>query len=109
LIFPERKDPLDLGIDLCIHQLDQERAVRVAGPWIPPHCLLPPPECLDTMANEGVEEAHARQPILEQTLEDVLHGLQLMGVFLSHPIPPAGLDGGVPTRDCKEWCAGVVP
>jgi hypothetical protein len=61
------------------------------------------------MANEGVEEAHARQPILEQTLEDVLHGLQLMGVFLSHPIPPAGLDGGVPTRDCKEWCAGIVP
>jgi hypothetical protein len=39
-IYPESKDPPDPGIDLRISQLDQEGAVRAAGPWIPPHCHL---------------------------------------------------------------------
>jgi hypothetical protein len=65
-----------------------------AGPWIPPHCHLPSLEWLDMAANESAKEVHAHQPISEQTLEDVTHGLQLAGIFLSHPVPLVGLDGG---------------
>jgi hypothetical protein len=74
-VYPESKDPPDPGIDLRICQLSQEGAVRAVGPWIPPHCHLPPQEWMDAVTDEGAEEVHARQPISEQTLEDVVHGL----------------------------------
>jgi hypothetical protein len=65
-----------------------------AGLWIPPHFHLSSLEWLDKAAHESAEEVHAHQPISEQTLEDVAHGLQWAGIFLSHPVPSAGLDGG---------------
>jgi hypothetical protein len=108
-IYLEGKDSSDLGIDLCIHQLNREGAVGAARPRIHPHCHLTPPEWLDTAANEGVKEVHARQPISEQTLEDVVHWLYLTGVFLSHTVPPVGLDGGVPTYNYREQRTSVVP
>jgi hypothetical protein len=37
-IYPESKDPLDPGIDLCIYQLGRDGAIGAVGPWIPPHC-----------------------------------------------------------------------
>jgi hypothetical protein len=74
-IYPESKDPPDPGIDLRIHQLDREGAVMAARPWIPPHCHLPTPEWLDKADDVGAEEVHAHQPILEKTLEDVMHRL----------------------------------
>jgi hypothetical protein len=80
-----------------------------AGPWIPPHCHLPSLESLDAMADEAAEVVRAHQPISEQTLEDVAHGLQLTGVFLSHPVPLARLDSGALTRNRREWHAGIVP
>jgi hypothetical protein len=83
--------------------------VGAAEPGIPPHCHLPPPEWLDPAANESAEEVRSRQAISEQTLEDVAHRLQLVGIFLSHPIPPAGLDGGALTRNHTEWRSDVVP
>jgi hypothetical protein len=73
-IYPKSKDPLDPGMDLHICQLGWEGAVRAAGPWILPHCHLLPPEWLDTIADEGAKEVHTRQPISEQTLEDIAHG-----------------------------------
>jgi hypothetical protein len=108
-VYPESKDPPDPGIDLHICQLGREGAVRTAGPWIPPHCHLPPPKWLDAMADEGVKDVCARQPILEQTLEDIAHGLQLTGIFLSHHIPPAMLDGRALTRNRRERPTGIIP
>jgi hypothetical protein len=61
------------------------------------------------MADESADEVHARQPISGQTLEDDAHGLQLVGIFLSHPIPPAGLDGGAATSNHNERCSGIIP
>jgi hypothetical protein len=82
---------------------------QAAGPWIPPHCHLPLPKWLDTAADESAEEVPACQPISEQTLEVVTHGLQLAGIFLSYPVPPAGLDGGVLTRNHRERRSSIVP
>jgi hypothetical protein len=59
--------------------------------------------------DESVEEVCAHQPISEQTLEDVAHRLQLVGIFPSHPIPPAGLDGEMLTRNHREWRSGIIP
>jgi hypothetical protein len=42
------------------------------------------------VVDESAEEVRTYQPILGQTLKDVAHGLQLVCIFLSHPIPPAG-------------------
>jgi hypothetical protein len=67
------------------------------------------PEWLDMAADEGAEEVRARHPTSEQTLEDVTHGLQQTGVFLGHPIPLAGLDGGALTCNHRERCINVVP
>jgi hypothetical protein len=83
--------------------------VRAAGPWILTHCRLPPLEWLDVVADESAEEVRAHQPILEQPLEDVAHGLELAGIFLSHPVPPARLNGGALTRNHKEQCFNIVP
>jgi hypothetical protein len=63
---------------------------------------------MDTAADEGAKEVRAHQPISEQTLDDVAHGLQLMGAFLSHPVSLAWLDSGAPAHNHREWCAGVV-
>jgi hypothetical protein len=108
-VYPESKDPLDPSINLRIHQLGREGAVGAVGPWIPPHCHLPSSKWLDVAANESVEEVHAHQPISEQTLQDVVDGLQLAGIFLSHPVPPAGLDGGALTCNHREWHSNVIP
>jgi hypothetical protein len=64
---------------------------------------------MNTVADEGVEEVRTYQPISEQTLEDITHGLHFTGVFLSHPVPLAGLDGGAPTRNHRERHTGIVP
>jgi hypothetical protein len=42
-------------------------------------------------------------------MEDVTHGLQLAGIFLSLPVPPAGLDSGALTRSHREQCSSIVP
>jgi hypothetical protein len=60
------------------------------------------------VADKSVKEVRAHQTISEQTLEDIAHGLQLVGIFLSHPVPPAGLDGGDLTHNHREWCFGIV-
>jgi hypothetical protein len=45
------------------------------------------------VADESAKEDIAYHPISKQTLEDIDNGLQLGGIFLSHPVPPARLDG----------------
>jgi hypothetical protein len=59
--------------------------------------------------DESVEEVRAHQPISDQTLEDVTHGLQLVSIFLSHPVPPVGVDGGALTHNHKEQRFDIVP
>jgi hypothetical protein len=49
--------------------------VEAARPFIPPHCHLLLPKWLDAVVDESVEVVHAYQPISEQTLEDIMHGL----------------------------------
>jgi hypothetical protein len=109
LVYLECKGPPDPSINLRIYQLSRELAVGAAGPWIPPHCHLSPLQWLDTVADEGTKGVCAHQPISEQNLEEVIHRLQLMGIFLSHIIPPAGLDGSALTHNCRDRCIGIIP
>jgi proteasome lid subunit RPN8/RPN11 len=64
---------------------------------------------MDVIVNDSTEEVCSHQPISEQTLEDVAHGLQCAGIFHSHPIPLAGLDGGALTRNHREWRSDIIP
>jgi hypothetical protein len=72
--------------------------------------LSPPPlEWPNVVADEGTEEVSTHQPISEQTQDDIVHGLQLTGVFLSHPVPPAGLDDWVLTGNRRERRTDIFP
>jgi hypothetical protein len=105
---PEGKELSDLGIDLRIHKLGGERAVRIARLRIPPHCHLLPPDRLDAAAKEGTEDVHIQQPIPEQAFEDVKHRPQLVDILLSDSVPLVGLSSWVPTRNSQEWCIDVI-
>jgi hypothetical protein len=48
-------------------------------------------------ADESAEEVRTHEPISEQILEDVTHGLQLAGTFLRHPVLLARPNGGALT------------
>jgi hypothetical protein len=72
---PKSNDPSDQGIELHTHQLSREGTVGVAGPWIPPHCHLPPLEMLDMMADQSMEVVCTCQSIAKQTLENIVHRL----------------------------------
>jgi hypothetical protein len=93
-VYPESKDLLDPGVHLQIRYLSQEGAVRAAGPWIPRHCHLQPSEWLDTVTDESAKEVCDHQPILEWTPKDIVQGLQLAGIFLSHPVHQLGWMAG---------------
>jgi hypothetical protein len=99
---------LDPGIDLHIHQLSRERAVRTVRPGIPPHCHLPPPKRLDTVAKEDAEDVCTQQPMTEEAFEDVKNMRQHMDLLLSNSVPPVGQSGRSPTRNRWEWCIDII-
>jgi hypothetical protein len=69
---PECKDPLDPDVDLCIVQLSIEGTVGAIGPWIQPHCHLPPPKWLNTAADKGQWEVCACPTGSLQLLDNVV-------------------------------------
>jgi hypothetical protein len=54
------KDPVDLGVDLCIAQLLEEGMVRTIWPWIHLHGSCPVTEWLNPAAEKGPQKVRAR-------------------------------------------------
>jgi hypothetical protein len=65
------KDPPDSGVDLRIVQLYVEWMIEITWPRIHPHSYLSLVEWLDAAADKGPQEAHAHQPTLYQSLDDL--------------------------------------
>jgi hypothetical protein len=106
---PMSKNPLDLGVDLCIAQLYGEGTTGTIWPWIHPFGHLSPMKELDPVAEKGLQELRAHQPFFQEFPNDLPQGLQPAEVLLSHTIPPVGLGDGAATCEPGEQHISVVP
>jgi hypothetical protein len=64
---------------------------------------------LDVASEKGPQDPRAHQSSLQQSLNDLPHGLQPIEVRLGHTIPPVWLGDRTGTREHGEWRVGIVP